>query len=60
MTGTEALPTEIQKYRSKNMFLGKMKNSVLTTEPLGYPGGKVKKAAKCRILKLRRKVEFSS
>lgn len=42
------------------MFSGKMKNSVLTTEPVGYPGGKVKKAAKCRTLELRRKVTFSS
>lgn len=37
------------------MFSGKMKNSLLTIEPVGYPGGKVKKAAKCMTLKLRRK-----
>jgi len=45
VTGTEALPVEIQKYFSKNTFSGKMKNSVLTTEPVGYPGGKVKKGS---------------
>lgn len=33
--GTEALPVEIQKYWSKNMFSGKMKNLVFPTKPVG-------------------------
>lgn len=38
------------------MFAGKMKNSLLTTEPMGYPSGKIKQAVKYMTLKLRGKI----